>query len=298
VRGARLLAVCTLFALLWACGGKGASAIAELTKADGPVEKQTGESAPWGGAKVGTKFYIGDAARTADGPAQLEVSGGAQIAMQPHTILRFGGTKGNSKIAVELGAIDLSGSGSYGLKSGDVKLSKGKVRITAGGVMLMDGEAQVTGVGGNNIDLVMGIETNFDQMEVEVTTRDAGVADAPVIDAPIDAPEVSSSDGAIEVTGKKAEIQLAGETTWKPLAAGAGALPKGAKVRLGAGTTAKITARGTTLDMAGGSRMSLGDDLSMALEGVRGRQRPGVDRGRHRRQGLDPRRCRRDEGHG
>jgi len=257
--------------LVWgACGGKKSPAIAELTKADGPVEKQSGES-PWGGAKVGVKFYIGDAARTADGGAQLEVAGGAQIAMQPHTVLRFGGKQGNSKISVELGAIDLSGTGSYGLDVGDVRLSKGTLRITAKGqgqssVELTIGDAQVSDINGKTIELVIGQVVDL-SMEIDVKSIDASVADAAVADAPIDAPEVATgSDASIEITGKKAEIKNPGETGWNPLPAGAGVLAKGAKVRLGTGTTAKVTARGTTLDMAGGSRMAVGDDLSFALE--------------------------------
>jgi hypothetical protein len=273
VRGTVLLAllVAMTSVVSGACGGKKSPAIAELTKADGPVEKQASE-APWAGASVGTKFFIGDAARTADGSAQLEVTGGAQIAMQPHTVLRFGGKQGNSKIAVELGAIDLSGTGSYGLDVGDVRLSKGTLRITAKGkgqssVELTIGDAQVSDINGNTIDLVIGQIVDL-TMDVEVKSIDAGVGDAPV-DAPIDASEVvaSTTEALVEVTGKKAEIQLAGEKDWKPLPAGAGVLPKGAKLRLGGGTTAKVTARGTTLDMGGGSRMTLSDDLSFVIDG-------------------------------
>ena len=271
MRGTVLLAL-LVASIVGACGGGKSQAIAELKKAEGPVEKQGGTAA-WAGASIGTKFSIGDAARTADGGAQLEVIGGAQIAMQPHTVLRFGGKAGNSKIAVELGAIDLSGTGSYGLDVGDVRLSKGTLRITAKGkgessVELTIGDAQVSDINGNKIDLVIGQIVDL-TMDVEVKSIDAGVTDAPLIDAAIDAPEVvaSSSEAAIEVTGKKAEIQLAGETNWKPLPAGAGVIPRGSKLRLGAGTSSKVTSLGTTLDMAGGSRMTLDNDLSMVFEG-------------------------------
>jgi hypothetical protein len=84
-----LLLVGVVLVATAACSKK-QSALAELTKADGPVDKQQG-SQPWGGAPVGTEFFFGDAARTGDGGAQLEVAGGAQIAMQKHTVLRFGG---------------------------------------------------------------------------------------------------------------------------------------------------------------------------------------------------------------
>ncbi|MEO7096077.1 MAG: hypothetical protein ABI175_22640 [Polyangiales bacterium] len=264
-----LLLLATLLA--FGCGGKKGSAIATLTKKDGPVDRQKGTD-EWKQAEVGTEFFIGDAARTADGGANLEVIGGAQIAMQPHTILRFGGKDGNSKIAVELGAIDLTGSGNYALDGGDVKLSKGTVRISAkaGGkntIELTIGEATVSSVDGGSISLEVGKVFDLD-LDVKVTTIDAGVADAAVVvDAPIDAPEVAQSDeGTIEVTGKKAEILAPGETAWKPLPAGAGVIAKGTAVRLGNGTTAKLSARGTAIEMAGGSRAKLGDDSVFSIE--------------------------------
>ena len=127
----RWLAVLAL-AVLFGCKSK--NAIATLEKADGPVERQIGDK-PWGGAKVGTKYFLGDAARTADGAAQLSLAGNARIAMQPHTILRFGaGKAGAAQIGVELGAIDLVGAGKYDLDVGAVQLKdNGAIRITAHG---------------------------------------------------------------------------------------------------------------------------------------------------------------------
>lgn len=254
-----------------ACGNKPRS-LAELKKAEGPVERQASGS-DWKSAAVGTRFYIGDAVRTADGAAQLDVLGGAQIAMQPHTILRFGGTDGNSKIAVELGAIDLTGTGNYGLDVGDVTLSKGSVRITAKGqgestIELIVGDAQVSSINGQTIDLVIGTAVDLSIDDLEVTSIDAGVADAGVIDAPIDAAEAvaSATEATIEVTGKKAEVQAPGATAWTPLPAGAGLLAKGSKIRLGNGTSATLTAQGTTLSMAGGSRAALGEDMMFSIE--------------------------------
>jgi hypothetical protein len=265
LRGFALLALLALIA----CGDKKAS-IAELKKADGPVERQVGTGA-WGGAKIGTKFYLNDAARTADGGAQLEVVGNALIAMQPHTILRFGGTDKSSKIAVELGTIELTGTGSYGFDLGDVRLSRnGTVRITAnpGGkpkVELTIGEAQVSTVGGQTIDLVVGNAVEIGLETIEVKAIDAGVVDAPVDAAPPDAATVT--DGAtIDATGKRVEVQLAGETKWTPVEPGPGSVPAGAKLRVGAGSTAKVTSQGTVLDMGGGSRIAVGDNLELAIE--------------------------------
>src|SRR5262249_3873249 len=137
------------------------SAIAELVKADGPVERQQGDAA-WRGAPVGTEFFLSDAARTADGGAQLRLARTAQIAMQQHTVLRFG-TKGNStKLAVDLGAIDLSGAaGNYALDVGEVKLAQnGAIRIPAKGehassIELLVGAATVTS-NGEVVELQVG----------------------------------------------------------------------------------------------------------------------------------------------
>ncbi|MBW8771993.1 MAG: hypothetical protein JF590_01660, partial [Gemmatimonadetes bacterium] len=119
-----------LVAVLAGCKSK--PSIATLEKADGPVERQEADR-PWGGAKIGTKYYLGDAARTADGGAQLALAGQARIAMQPHTVLRFGaGKSGSAQIGVELGAIDLQGAGDYKLDVGDVQIKEnGAIRVTA-----------------------------------------------------------------------------------------------------------------------------------------------------------------------
>ncbi len=266
----RALALLTLLLLL-ACGNKKTS-IAELRKLDGPVDRQEGKGA-WKGAKVGTKFYLDDAARTADGGAQLEVVGNALIAMQPHTILRFGGTQKNNKIAVELGTIELTGTGSYGFDLGDVRLSRnGTVRITAnpGGkpkVELTLGEAQVSTLQGQTIDLVVGTPIEVGLETVAVTpVVDAGVPDAA---PPADAAEPDAapvSDGAaLEVTGKKAEVLMPGETKWTTVD-GTSSLPKGAKLRVGSGSTAKLTSQGTTLELAGGSRVAIGDNEELVIE--------------------------------
>jgi hypothetical protein len=251
-------------------GCKSKPSIAELKQADGPVERQDADK-PWAGAKIGTKFYLGDAARTADGGAQLALAGAAKIAMQPHTVLRFGAGKNNSaQIAVELGAIDLSGAGKYGLDIGDVQLQQnGAVRITAKGkgastIELTVGAAQFTGVDGKLLDLQVGRALELGIGPIEVV-KDAGVDAAPVVVAPDAAVDVIGG-AQVEIIGKKAEVQQPGDTKWTALPAGAGSLPKGAKLRLGTGTTAKLVANGTTLELAGGARITIADDLVFGME--------------------------------
>lgn len=275
---------CVLGMLLWACSRQ-PGAIAELTKADGPVERQPG-SAAWAAAEVGAKYFIGDAARTTDSTATLTIGGGsgAQILMQDHTVLRFGGKPGEGKISVEAGAIDLAGTGSYALDVGDVTLAQNaRVRITSKGsgrssVELTIGAGQVA-ANGQTFDLAVG-----KAVEVERAIRvpaDAGVRAAPVTRAEIpadaaatpapDASAAPAGSATIEVTGKRAELRAPGATTWTPLPAGAGVLARGSAVRTGTGTTAKLVAGGTTLELAGGARASLGEDLALTVEQGSGR---------------------------
>ncbi len=269
-RGVGVLTLILVALLAWGCKKKPAY-IAELTKAEGPVERQEGTSA-WGEAAVGAKYYLGDAARTADGTADLRLAGNAVIKMDKYTVLRFGGKGGSAKIAVELGQIELRGAGNYGLDLGDVKLEKdGAVRITAKGqgnstVELLVGTAQVSGLDGNVVELEIGkiLDMGIGPIDVQPAAVDAGVVDA--APAPLDAGPVAVDDGMIEVTGKKAEIQMPGSTKWEPLPAGAGKIVNGAKIRLGAGTTAKLVANGVTLSLAGGSRMTVSDNLLFGLE--------------------------------
>jgi hypothetical protein len=260
-----------VLAVLLAQGCKSKSShIAELTKAEAPVERQAGTGA-WAGADVGTKYFLGDAARTADGAAELKLVGNAIIKMNPYTVLRFGDAgKGAAKIGVELGAIELRGGGSYGLDVGDVKLQNdGAVRITARGqgkssIELLVGAAQISSVDGSMVNLEIGKIVDLGIGPIEVTAVvDAGVPDAPPADAAVVA---VAEGGTIEVVGKKAEIQHPGSTKWEPLAAGVAPLEKGAKIRLGNGTTAKLIANGMTLSLAGGSRMAVGDSLLFGLE--------------------------------
>ena len=253
-----------------ACGGKKDNPIAELKKADGPIERQKGTGA-WAPVKVGQLYYIGDAARTADQPAELQITGGgALITMQPHTVLRFGGKEGNSKIAVELGAIDLSGSGLVGLDVGDVRLKSGRVRVTAKGegatLSLEMGDASVSNLKGETFDMVIGSIVDLNPDDVTVTT----VPDAAVADAAVDAPEVDAAVApdvaTLEAQGKKVEMLPPGEKKWTPVE-GQIVLTPGMKVRVGKGSSAKVTAKGVMLDMAGGSSMTLGEGLLLVVDG-------------------------------
>ena len=269
----RALVFWCVLAVVSACSSKKAS-LAELTRADGPVDRQASGETAWAGAAVGTKYYLGDAARTADAAAELLLAGAARIAMQPHTVLRFGGTDAQAKIEVELGEILLSGSGSVGLSIGDVQLAgNGTVRVRANSgkantIELMVGTAKITTLDGQTQQLQIGQVIDFELGKIKVETlADAGVADAqaPPADAAVDA-GVAEGDAEIEVTGKGAEILAPGETKWSKLPADQKTLAKGTLLRLDARTRAKLVANGLTLELAGGSRTKVTDELVFGLE--------------------------------
>jgi len=257
----RKLAIFALAAcLIWACGSKKKGGIAELTKADGPVERQPGVGA-WQGALVGALFYMGDAARTADGSAQITLTGSQVLEMQPHTVLRFGVGKNNAtNVIVELGAIDVVNGGKAGLEIGNVKVAPGgKVRITASNVELLIGNAQINGA-----ELVIGKPIGLELGAVVAV--DAGVVDA----APPLPPDagVTAGDVAYEVTGTGAELQAPGAKTWAPVAAGKGSVPIGAKMRIKKAGAKVVLVSGTaSLELAGASsQIAIRDNLLVGME--------------------------------
>jgi hypothetical protein len=257
----RKLAIFALVACLtWACGGKKKGGIAELTKADGPVERQPGVGA-WQGALVGALFYMGDAARTADASAQITLTGSQVIEMQPHTVLRFGAGKNNAtNIVVELGAIDVVNASTAGLEIGNVKVSPGgKVRITASNVELLIGNAQMNGA-----ELVIGKPIGLELGAV--TAIDAGVDAAPPPDAaPADGGV--AGDVAYDITGTGAEIQAPGAKTWAPVT-GKGTIPLGAKLRLKrGGAKAMLVSGAASLELSGASsQVLIREELLLGME--------------------------------
>jgi hypothetical protein len=263
----RRLCVIAVALALWACGNKKPS-LAELVKADGPVDRQVAGKADWSGAPIHTKYFIGDAARTSiDGGADLTLLDAAKITMQPATILRFGGEGENASLKVEQGSIELertAGAGSYDLGLGRVTMAgAGKIRIgadnslsvLAGSIDVLR-EGTVTKLGAGD---VLGAGT------VQVVTKDAGV-DA-VLDAPpVDAGPAGPEEATVTIVGKKAETQAPGETKWTALPAGPTTLAKGAKLRLGAATTATMISKDVTLELGANSRAALIDDAILGLE--------------------------------
>ncbi len=240
--------------LVGACGGKKKAGIAELTKAAGPVERQAGIGA-WGGAVVGTMFFLGDAARTADASAQITLVGSQVLEMQPHTVLRFGPGKNNAtNVKVEVGAVDIINTSQATLEIGNVTVAPGgKVRITANDVELLIGHAQLQGV-----ELVIGKSISIDIGPVQ--TIDAAV------EVPPDA-AVTTHDVAFEITGIGVEIQGPNDKTWAAVE-GKGSVPLGAKLRIKkAGGKALLVSGTTSLELSGASsQITIRENLLMGMD--------------------------------
>jgi hypothetical protein len=254
----------------FACGKKGAS-LAELVKADGPVDRQANSGKDWSGASLHAKFFLGDAARTSiDGGAELTLLESARLTMKPASILRFGGSSDKASLKVEQGEVELSrdtGNGNYDLGLGQVTLGGGgKIRITAdaGGnsIQVLAGSVDVLREG---TVTKLGPGDVLGEGSVTVIPKDAGV-DAGPTDAGVDGPPAGPEDATATITGKKAELLAPGETKWTALPAGPTTLAKGAKLRLGPATTATLVAKDLTLELGSGSRAGVGDDLTFGLE--------------------------------
>jgi hypothetical protein len=275
----RLFLLALAFALV-ACGKK-SPAIAELVKADGPVDRQVSGNKDWAGAQLHSKFFIGDAARTSiDGGAELTLLDSALLAMKPGSIIRFGGTGEQASLKVEQGSVELSratGNGSYDLGLGQVTLAGGgKILITAeggGSLQVLAGSVDVMREG---TVTKLGPGDTLGAGTVVMVGKDAGV-DAPA-DAAVDAAPAGPEDATATITGKKAEILPPGETKWQPLAAGAQPLAKGAKLRLGPATTAVLVGKDVTLELGSGSRAGVNDQLVFGLELGGGRASVPADR--------------------
>jgi hypothetical protein len=267
--------------LVAACGKH--DAVATLASANGPVERQPGEGA-WAAAAVGAEFFLGDAARTGDGGAELDVSGGAEIAMQPHTILRFGKAKGKRQIAVESGSIDLSGTGNYQLGASDVTLTKkGAVRVTAarGGteVELVLGEGRLTSAGGESFDLELGSTVALAGSGAGSGGGSGAIATTPLRDAgaEVPAPDAGSGSAAPKIppppTPGTATVVAKGRVSMKPPGATAfaplppsGEVPPGATVRVEPGASATLTSGPLALALAAGARATIDPSGAVVLD--------------------------------
>ncbi len=247
--------------------GKRKTGLATLTKAEGPVERQ--RNGEWAAAKIGSWFHLGDAARTADGAAELTIAGAQLIRMDPHSVLRFAtGSSRGPNIQVELGAFDVLNTGQVGVEIGSVKIAPGgKVHITASKAELIIGAAQVQSADGSVIDLEVGTPRSLDSGRVEVVRADAArPADAGVEAGPGDASPVG--EGAeYEIAGAGAERSSDGKQ-WTAVPEGKGTIAVGSRLRLKkAGTTARLVSHGMSLELSGASsQIAIRDNLLLGVE--------------------------------
>jgi hypothetical protein len=288
VRSSQLaLALACAAAAIGVGGCHKSSALAELVDKQGPVDREEGDK-PWSAVDVGAKFSLGDAARTEDGGARLEITNGPMLAMEPRTTLRFG--KGDSnRISVEAGAIvvrvavpggdDLTNASNVALDVGDVQVKDGAtVRVVATGagkdeISLAAGAATVTMLDGHVVELsgqgplelTAGSSVVTAAVDAGVKEPDAGAVAAVDAGSGSAGSDAGSDAVAIEITGR-VEVQAPGDKAWKPLAKDVHALAPGAAVRVAGGGTAKLTSRSLVLQLAGGARAKVAADASLAVE--------------------------------
>lgn len=280
IASALALALAVTSALLaGACKDKPA-VLAELVQAAGPVHRSGAEhkkdgADDWREAKLGTRFYLGDAVRTGDGEAQLQLGGRSNLGMEPHTILRFGrpGEGGQGDIALELGSIEITG-GEYQFDLGEISVEKnGSVRVTAAKgqdgsqVELLVGRASIRTSGGEPTPLEPGVVVDFSDIQIRSLRGDGPTAPdaAPVaaIDAAPDDASLATSV-SIEVNGVVEQRQGV-EGAWQPVPKGTKTIAPGTRVRVTRGK-ARLDNGAVALQLEKGGGAAVGPELGLSLE--------------------------------
>ena len=265
--------------VLWrVLGDKGDAGLATLTQAAGGAVDRNAGSAAWTGAPIGTSFFLGDSARTADGTAQLRLNNGAMLKMQAHTVLHFGAIAGRSRLEVQLGAVEVAGKGSYDLDFGKLQLGdQGGVRIVGGPghaqIELLLGTGHLESADGAMTELVVGRTFTLDLGHGVVEPPvDAGIVAVPIttIDSGVQAQPIMVA--SLTVVGKKAQLQASGEKNWAALPAGDSQQPVGNVVRVGASTTVHATAPdapGVVVDVATGGFLAISPTPMLSMRSGR-----------------------------
>jgi hypothetical protein len=232
--------------------------VAVLKQAAADTQKQIG-SRDWEPATVGASFYLGDAVRSGEAAALLEVGGG-NLQLAPRTRIRFGNkVRKNGGIELELGAATLEGGKEYQLAFGKVIMSE------AGGRLLLDSSGITVLLGSATLERSDGTIEALAQGQTYLTLGNAVVdpvvdAGAAPMDAAVDAAEPAADVLALAVKGKKGQQRADGATAWAPLPAGAHEIVGGNLVKLGDATTAKGTLGKTSFDLGAGTTVAIGGD--------------------------------------
>ncbi|MGE3547995.1 MAG: hypothetical protein AB7L28_28990 [Kofleriaceae bacterium] len=263
------LLIVGVVAVISGCGDS-STALAQLLEARGPIDRQSTEGT-WSAATAGTKFYLQEAARTADGEALLRMLDGARFTMKPHTILRFGGTADAVKMGLDFGELQFRDeSGTYSFDFGVLRLNKATGTVTAEA----PGKAQVLFSAGA-AELFDGTTRKVDHGVPILISGfkiiDAKSPETPALaDAGVDAPATSSQPQTVvpvDVKGKTVEVQLPGQSRWTKLPPGKHEVPPGAKLRIVSGnSSARLISYGTSLEMARSAKVGIESDLSFAVE--------------------------------
>ena len=203
------------------------------------------------------------------------------------------------QLTVELGSIELAGSGAYQLDIGEISVERnGGVRISAGDdgsrVQLLVGRASIRTSGGQVQALQEGAALELSDLQIRGLGVDAGrPPDRPGPDAAV--PDAGGAGGAgadalvatvaVAVTGKGAEVRPTAaadgkedSARWRALGAGTTALEPGSTVRVRSGGALTLDNGKITLEVASGGVVAIGPDRSLSLSAGAGaaRSAPGA----------------------
>ena len=212
------------------CGGCGSSGVlATVERAQGLVEAETaGGAGGFARASRGAELRLGDALRTgADAHAQLTLTGGGALRVEPRSLVRFSATPGATVplgIGVETGAAELEapleGELVFSTEFGAARVARGsRVRVTGGtearlevvvGTAVVDGDGgAITLVRGDRFLVVVGaavLERRADAQARDLgrarpSSASGGLGARPLLEArgAGGASEVPAAGGASEV---------------------------------------------------------------------------------------------------
>ena len=285
VASATMLLACAALVLV-GCGGCGRKpqVVAEVTKRDGDVERDTASTVKqWQPATDGAKLAMGDGVKT--GPssdAVVRVTGGGTIALQSNTTLRFLETAPGAAepgIDVETGEATIESEDravTMRTKMGIAHVEAGgKLRVTAapGGATRIEvtvGVARLeTDDGGLTLSPGRSFEVAVGGAIVEREIEDAATA---VSARPSDA-AVEPSGGRItlDVHGAGVRAQAHGATTWRALTEGSGSVAEGDALEVPNGASVDVRRGDVHARLVGRGQAVMGDAKGPLLRATGGK---------------------------
>ncbi len=244
--------------LLGGCSGCSSEDMAQLSTAEGPVQRDYEEKAgQWEPTQVGAGFGFGDGVRTlADSTGTVTFDDGALMRLDPETTVRFlraapdSEDKGidvqTGRAVVEAGDREIRLRTEVGLavlQPGTVaQIGKGdkgvRFLVTVGQARLEGADKTIDLEAGHGLEIGIG-------MAIIDEFGDEEDAPQPTAQPTRELPPLESLPIVADVDGRSVTIKAPGSKTFVPLASGQHAVEPGTQIKLGSQDSA-VVARGTT----------------------------------------------------